>query len=51
MSLLQRKVRGFRLIDVVAFSLLVLLVMSVYLAMVLARPMATVKALKVEPIS
>ena len=36
MSLLQRKVRGFRLIDVIAFSLLVLLVMSVYLAKTMA---------------
>ncbi|MEW6017456.1 MAG: hypothetical protein AB1760_05205 [Pseudomonadota bacterium] len=36
MSLLNRRIRGFRLIDVVAFGLLVMLVMSVYLAKTMA---------------
>ncbi|WP_333587511.1 cell division protein FtsL [Phenylobacterium sp.] len=36
MSLINRRIRGFRLIDVVAFGLLVALVMSVYLAKTMA---------------
>lgn len=36
MSLIDRRVRGFRLIDVIAFALLVMLVMSVYLAKTMA---------------
>ena len=36
MSLLDRRVRGFRLVDVVALALLIALVMSVYLAKTIA---------------
>ncbi|MDP1618811.1 cell division protein [Phenylobacterium sp.] len=36
MSVFTRRVRGFRLIDVVALGLLVLLIMSVYLAKTMA---------------
>jgi len=36
MSFFDRKVRGFRLVDVVAFGLLMALVMSVYLAKTIA---------------
>jgi cell division protein FtsL len=36
MSLLDRRVRGFRLVDLVAFALLVMLVLGVYLAKTMA---------------
>lgn len=36
MSLLNHRVRGFRLVDVIALGLLVLLIMSVYLAKTMA---------------
>ncbi|MDZ4320875.1 MAG: cell division protein [Phenylobacterium sp.] len=36
MSMLNRRIRGFRLVDVIALGLLVLLIMSVYLAKTIA---------------
>ena len=36
MSLLDRKIRGFRLVDVVAFGVLVAMVLAVYLAKTMA---------------
>jgi cell division protein FtsL len=36
MSVLNRRIRGFRLVDVIALGLLVLLIMSVYLAKTIA---------------